>query len=153
MKIGYKHPCDTQYGFFWCVETFWILPNCWAWTVTRRFRQHLEHFRKSFWGKFIFIPVTLLRCFVFKFDETLFEPSFFEQNIRSKISIRAEDRPKAVEAKILSQSGTLSEFGSFKITPGEIVSAFDFFLTYMQKCSFSHTCWLFRRKEKHNFKY
>ncbi|KAK9970945.1 hypothetical protein ABG768_026847 [Culter alburnus] len=42
------------------------------------------------------------------------------ENIRSKISIRAEDRPKAVEAKILSQSGTFSEFGSFKITPGEI---------------------------------
>uniref|UniRef100_A0A673MEA5 Integrin beta n=1 Tax=Sinocyclocheilus rhinocerous TaxID=307959 RepID=A0A673MEA5_9TELE len=44
------------------------------------------------------------------------------ENIRSKISIRAEDRPKAVEAKILSQSGTFSEFGNFKITPGEIVS-------------------------------
>ncbi|XP_050972902.1 integrin beta-4 isoform X2 [Labeo rohita] len=42
------------------------------------------------------------------------------ENIRSKISIRAEDRPKAIEAKILSQSGTFSEFGSFKITPGEI---------------------------------
>uniref|UniRef100_A0A673ME81 Integrin beta n=1 Tax=Sinocyclocheilus rhinocerous TaxID=307959 RepID=A0A673ME81_9TELE len=42
------------------------------------------------------------------------------ENIRSKISIRAEDRPKAVEAKILSQSGTFSEFGNFKITPGEI---------------------------------
>uniref|UniRef100_A0A672NJS2 Integrin beta n=1 Tax=Sinocyclocheilus grahami TaxID=75366 RepID=A0A672NJS2_SINGR len=39
------------------------------------------------------------------------------ENIRSKISIRAEDRPKAVEAKILSQSGTFSEFGNFKITP------------------------------------
>ncbi|XP_048065197.1 integrin beta-4 isoform X5 [Megalobrama amblycephala] len=42
------------------------------------------------------------------------------ENIRSKISIRAEDRPKAVEAKVLSQSGTFSEFGNFKITPGEI---------------------------------
>ncbi|KAK7136178.1 hypothetical protein R3I94_014736 [Phoxinus phoxinus] len=42
------------------------------------------------------------------------------ENIRSKISIRAEDRPKAVEAKILSQSGTFSEYGSFKITPGQI---------------------------------
>ncbi|XP_043103787.1 integrin beta-4 isoform X2 [Puntigrus tetrazona] len=41
------------------------------------------------------------------------------QSIRSKISIRAEDRPKAVEAKILSQSGTFSEFGNFKINPGE----------------------------------
>ncbi|XP_051759499.1 integrin beta-4 isoform X2 [Ctenopharyngodon idella] len=41
------------------------------------------------------------------------------ENIRSKISIRAEDRPKAVEAKI-SQSGTFSEYGNFKITPGEI---------------------------------
>uniref|UniRef100_A0A673M054 Integrin beta n=1 Tax=Sinocyclocheilus rhinocerous TaxID=307959 RepID=A0A673M054_9TELE len=38
------------------------------------------------------------------------------QNIRSKISIRAEDRPKAVEAKILSQSGTfLSVKGKFKV--------------------------------------
>ncbi|XP_067270325.1 integrin beta-4 isoform X2 [Pseudorasbora parva] len=42
------------------------------------------------------------------------------ENIRSKISIRAEDRPKAVEAKILSQSGTFSEYGNFKITPGQI---------------------------------
>ncbi|XP_067250636.1 integrin beta-4 isoform X4 [Chanodichthys erythropterus] len=42
------------------------------------------------------------------------------ENIRSKISIRVEDTPKAVDAKILSQSGTSSEFGNFKITPGEI---------------------------------
>ncbi|XP_005166847.1 integrin beta-4 isoform X3 [Danio rerio] len=41
------------------------------------------------------------------------------ENIRSKISIRAEDRPKAVETKIFSQSGTFSEYGNFKITPGQ----------------------------------
>uniref|UniRef100_A0A8C1KA43 Integrin beta n=1 Tax=Cyprinus carpio TaxID=7962 RepID=A0A8C1KA43_CYPCA len=41
------------------------------------------------------------------------------QNIRSKISIRAEDRPKAVVAEIFSQSGTFSDFlsvkGKFKV--------------------------------------
>ncbi|XP_051508878.1 integrin beta-4-like isoform X1 [Myxocyprinus asiaticus] len=42
------------------------------------------------------------------------------ENIRSKISIRTEDKPKAVEAQILSQSGSSSEFGNFRITPGQI---------------------------------
>ncbi|XP_026103225.1 integrin beta-4-like isoform X1 [Carassius auratus] len=42
------------------------------------------------------------------------------ENIRSKISIRAEDRPKAVKVNIHSQSGTFSESGKYKITPGEI---------------------------------
>uniref|UniRef100_A0A8C2C281 Integrin beta n=1 Tax=Cyprinus carpio TaxID=7962 RepID=A0A8C2C281_CYPCA len=41
------------------------------------------------------------------------------QNIRSKISIRAEDRPKAVVAEIFSQSGTFSESSIFQINPGE----------------------------------
>uniref|UniRef100_A0A8C2C9Z2 Integrin beta n=1 Tax=Cyprinus carpio TaxID=7962 RepID=A0A8C2C9Z2_CYPCA len=44
------------------------------------------------------------------------------QNIRSKISIRAEDRPKAVVAEIFSQSGTFSESSIFQINPGETVS-------------------------------
>uniref|UniRef100_A0A8C1XZT4 Integrin beta n=1 Tax=Cyprinus carpio TaxID=7962 RepID=A0A8C1XZT4_CYPCA len=74
--------------------------------------------------------------------------SILKNSIRSKISIRAEDRPKAVKVDILPQSGTFSESGSYKITPGEIVSAFDFFLIYNFKCSLSHTCQLFKRKQK-----
>uniref|UniRef100_A0AAY4CUQ0 Integrin beta n=1 Tax=Denticeps clupeoides TaxID=299321 RepID=A0AAY4CUQ0_9TELE len=43
------------------------------------------------------------------------------QSIRSKISIRAEDRPKAVEATVLSAAGASTQSGFFNITPGEIV--------------------------------
>ncbi|XP_051524171.1 integrin beta-4-like isoform X2 [Myxocyprinus asiaticus] len=42
------------------------------------------------------------------------------ENIHSKISIRVEDKPKAIEAQILSQSGGSSEYGNFRITPGQI---------------------------------
>jgi len=38
-----------------------------------------------------------------------------------------------VEAKILSQSGTSSEYGSFKITPGQIVSVFALGLNAQQQ--------------------
>uniref|UniRef100_A0A673LW86 Integrin beta n=1 Tax=Sinocyclocheilus rhinocerous TaxID=307959 RepID=A0A673LW86_9TELE len=63
------------------------------------------------------------------------------QNIRSKISIRAEDRPKAVEAKILSQSGTFSEFGNFKINPGETVSGkFKVRLKALNQVGEQHVC-------------
>ncbi|XP_075889894.1 integrin beta-4 isoform X1 [Nelusetta ayraudi] len=41
-------------------------------------------------------------------------------SIRSKMSIRAEDRPKAFEAQFLSTSGVVSEFGNFNVKPGEI---------------------------------
>lgn len=43
------------------------------------------------------------------------------KSIRSKMSIRAEDRPKAFEAQFLSTSGVVSEFGNFNVKPGEIV--------------------------------
>uniref|UniRef100_A0A671P9Z7 Integrin beta n=1 Tax=Sinocyclocheilus anshuiensis TaxID=1608454 RepID=A0A671P9Z7_9TELE len=63
------------------------------------------------------------------------------QNIRSKISIRAEDRPKAVEAKILSQSGTFSESGYFKINPGETVSGkFRVRLKALNQVGEQHVC-------------
>ncbi|XP_045082644.1 integrin beta-4-like isoform X2 [Coregonus clupeaformis] len=42
------------------------------------------------------------------------------ENIRSKISIRAEDRPKAIEAQVLSYSGSVAQAGTFKVKPGEI---------------------------------
>uniref|UniRef100_A0A673LWI9 Integrin beta n=1 Tax=Sinocyclocheilus rhinocerous TaxID=307959 RepID=A0A673LWI9_9TELE len=61
------------------------------------------------------------------------------QNIRSKISIRAEDRPKAVEAKILSQSGTFSEFGNFKINPGE-TGKFKVRLKALNQVGEQHVC-------------
>nr|XP_015212021.1 PREDICTED: integrin beta-4 isoform X3 [Lepisosteus oculatus] len=41
------------------------------------------------------------------------------QNIRSKISIRAEDVPRALSTEILSQKAQITETGTFRITPGE----------------------------------
>ncbi|XP_061823187.1 integrin beta-4 isoform X2 [Nerophis lumbriciformis] len=41
-------------------------------------------------------------------------------NIRSKMSIRAEDRPKAFEAQFLSTSGKVAEHGDFDFKPGAI---------------------------------
>ncbi|XP_057212095.1 integrin beta-4 isoform X1 [Triplophysa rosa] len=44
-------------------------------------------------------------------------------NIRSKISMRFEDKPKALESKILYQSGSTWEYnksGNFRVEPGEI---------------------------------
>ncbi|XP_026125310.1 integrin beta-4 isoform X4 [Carassius auratus] len=61
------------------------------------------------------------------------------QNIRSKISIRAEDRPKAVDAKILSQSGTISELGYFKINPGE-TGKFRVRLKALNRVGEQHVC-------------
>uniref|UniRef100_A0AAQ5X677 Integrin beta n=1 Tax=Amphiprion ocellaris TaxID=80972 RepID=A0AAQ5X677_AMPOC len=49
--------------------------------------------------------------------ETAFE------NIRSKMSIRAEERPKAFEAQFLSTSGRVAEYGAFDFKPGAIVGA------------------------------
>ncbi|XP_029691764.1 integrin beta-4 isoform X3 [Takifugu rubripes] len=46
--------------------------------------------------------------------ETAFE------SIRSKMSIRAEDRPKAFEAQFFSSSKKLSKYGDFDFKPGEI---------------------------------
>uniref|UniRef100_A0A7N6F6Q9 Integrin beta n=1 Tax=Anabas testudineus TaxID=64144 RepID=A0A7N6F6Q9_ANATE len=42
------------------------------------------------------------------------------ENIRSKMSIRAEDRPKAFEAQFLSTSGSVAEYGAFDFKPGAI---------------------------------
>uniref|UniRef100_A0AAQ6AP85 Integrin beta n=1 Tax=Amphiprion ocellaris TaxID=80972 RepID=A0AAQ6AP85_AMPOC len=46
-----------------------------------------------------------------------------ETNIRSKMSIRAEERPKAFEAQFLSTSGRVAEYGAFDFKPGAIVGA------------------------------
>lgn len=43
------------------------------------------------------------------------------QSIRSKMSIRAEERPKAFEAQFLSTSGAVAEYGDFQFEPGMIV--------------------------------
>uniref|UniRef100_A0A8C1KC16 Integrin beta n=1 Tax=Cyprinus carpio TaxID=7962 RepID=A0A8C1KC16_CYPCA len=63
------------------------------------------------------------------------------QNIRSKISIRAEDRPKAVVAEIFSQSGTFSESSIFQINPGETVSGkFKVRLKALNRVGPQHVC-------------
>uniref|UniRef100_A0AAX7U1B9 Integrin beta n=1 Tax=Astatotilapia calliptera TaxID=8154 RepID=A0AAX7U1B9_ASTCA len=41
-------------------------------------------------------------------------------NIRAKMSIRAEDRPKAFEAKFLKESGQIAKYGEFNFQPGKI---------------------------------
>lgn len=43
------------------------------------------------------------------------------QSIRSKMSIRAEDRPKAFEAQFLSTSESVAEYGAFDFKPGVVV--------------------------------
>ncbi|XP_058245244.1 integrin beta-4 isoform X5 [Hemibagrus wyckioides] len=42
------------------------------------------------------------------------------ESIRSKISIQAENKPKAIGAQVLSVSGVASDYGNFRIQPGEI---------------------------------
>ncbi|XP_070707690.1 integrin beta-4 [Pempheris klunzingeri] len=42
------------------------------------------------------------------------------ENIRSKMSIRAEEKPKAFEAQFLSTSGTVKKYGAFDFKPGAI---------------------------------
>ncbi|XP_024120232.1 integrin beta-4 isoform X3 [Oryzias melastigma] len=42
------------------------------------------------------------------------------KSIRSKMSIRAEERPKAFEAQFLSTSGAVAEYGDFQFEPGMI---------------------------------
>nr|XP_049615693.1 integrin beta-4 isoform X3 [Syngnathus scovelli] len=42
------------------------------------------------------------------------------ESIRSKMSIRAEDRPKAFEAEFLSTSGNVAKYGDFDFRPGAI---------------------------------
>lgn len=37
------------------------------------------------------------------------------------MSIRAEDRPKAFEAKFLKESGQIAKYGEFNFQPGQIV--------------------------------
>lgn len=55
------------------------------------------------------------------------------KSIRSKMSIRAEDRPKAFEAQFLSTSGVVSKFGNFSFKPGEIVRE-HFYITRIAQC-------------------
>lgn len=44
------------------------------------------------------------------------------QSIRSKMSIRADDKPKSFHAQFLSTEGKLKEYGAFDFKPGAIVS-------------------------------
>uniref|UniRef100_A0A8C4XIA6 Integrin beta n=1 Tax=Erpetoichthys calabaricus TaxID=27687 RepID=A0A8C4XIA6_ERPCA len=58
-------------------------------------------------------------------------------NIRSKISMRAENIPKAFKAEVLSQSGQKTEAGTFKLTPGE---SFTVKLQAQEKVGDKHVC-------------
>ncbi|XP_061086823.1 integrin beta-4 isoform X3 [Conger conger] len=61
------------------------------------------------------------------------------ENIRSKISIRSEDRPKAVDAQVLSATGSSTEFNTFKITPGNI-GTFKVKVKALEKVGGQHVC-------------
>lgn len=43
------------------------------------------------------------------------------QSIRSKMSIRAEEKPKAFETQFLTTSGNVAQYGAFDFRPGTIV--------------------------------
>ncbi|XP_039596434.1 integrin beta-4 isoform X3 [Polypterus senegalus] len=60
-------------------------------------------------------------------------------NIRSKISMRAENIPKAFKAEVLSQSGQKTEAGTFKLTPG-VVESFTVKLQAQEKVGDKHVC-------------
>ncbi|KAG2460830.1 ITB4 protein, partial [Polypterus senegalus] len=64
--------------------------------------------------------------------------SYYE-NIRSKISMRAENIPKAFKAEVLSQSGQKTEAGTFKLTPG-VVESFTVKLQAQEKVGDKHVC-------------
>ncbi|XP_036383011.1 integrin beta-4 isoform X1 [Megalops cyprinoides] len=68
---------------------------------------------------------------------TILEKAF--ENIRSKISIRAEERPKAIDTQILSASGATTESGIFKITPGE-TGTFKVRVKAHEKVGEQHVC-------------
>ncbi|XP_065104464.1 integrin beta-4 isoform X2 [Paramisgurnus dabryanus] len=68
---------------------------------------------------------------------TILQKAF--KGIRSKINIRAEGKPKAMEAKIFSQSGSVYADGNFNITPGEI-GKFKVRLKALTKVEEKHVC-------------
>ncbi|KAG7249246.1 hypothetical protein CRUP_027954, partial [Coryphaenoides rupestris] len=49
---------------------------------------------------------------------TIMEKAF--QSIRSKMSIRAMDQPRAFQTQFLSASGQVAEYGAFQVSPGQI---------------------------------
>lgn len=56
--------------------------------------------------------------------------------------MRFEDKPKALESKILYQSGSRWEYnksGNFRVEPGEIVSILVFFLYFFNVNIFYYT--------------
>ncbi|KAI1896702.1 hypothetical protein AGOR_G00097480 [Albula goreensis] len=70
---------------------------------------------------------------------TVMEKAF--ESIRSKISMRAEDMPKALKAEFLSANGNVAEFGSFSIKPGE-TGTFKVRVKALDKYGEEHVCQL-----------
>uniref|UniRef100_A0A3B4FG06 Integrin beta n=1 Tax=Pundamilia nyererei TaxID=303518 RepID=A0A3B4FG06_9CICH len=60
-------------------------------------------------------------------------------NIRAKMSIRAEDRPKAFEAKFLKESGQIAKYGEFNFQPG-IIGKFVMQLKAQRMIDENHVC-------------
>ncbi|KAG9350376.1 hypothetical protein JZ751_026731 [Albula glossodonta] len=65
----------------------------------------------------------------------------YYQSIRSKISMRAEDMPKALKAEFLSAGGKVAEYGNFLIKPGE-TGTFKVRVKALDKYGEEHVCQL-----------
>ncbi|KAM4525118.1 integrin beta-4 isoform 2-T3 [Odontesthes bonariensis] len=61
------------------------------------------------------------------------------KSIRSKMSIRAEELPKAFEAQFLNSSGQVAEYGAFNIKPGDI-GTFKMRLKAQRMINEEHAC-------------
>ncbi|XP_076027925.1 integrin beta-4 isoform X2 [Genypterus blacodes] len=69
------------------------------------------------------------------------------ENIRSKMSIRAEDKPKVFEAQFLSTSGSVIEYGDFDFKPGAI-GKFKMLLKARRKLDVKGVCTLDPNEKK-----
>ncbi|XP_046888761.1 integrin beta-4 [Hypomesus transpacificus] len=61
------------------------------------------------------------------------------ESIRSKMSIRAEDSPKAFKAEVLTSAGVLAQAGTFKVQPGSI-GKFKVHVKAQEKLGEVHVC-------------
>lgn len=108
--------------FVLCAETQRVFSHCWGWCAARRLIQYPWSHGDCLYGNSLRL---LALCTLFSqslhADRFLYCVSF--QNIRAKMSIRAEDRPKAFEAKFLKESGQIAKYGEFNFQPGKIVCA------------------------------
>uniref|UniRef100_A0A673CWW6 Integrin beta n=1 Tax=Sphaeramia orbicularis TaxID=375764 RepID=A0A673CWW6_9TELE len=71
--------------------------------------------------------IPIFACFEHMFHCDYFSIAF--ESIRSKMSIRAEDRPKAFLADFLTSSGSVAQYGALNIKPGAIVRSGHYYIS------------------------